>query len=98
MTITLPDGVDANAVTAQFPVLKYNKKFIFTYTADDGPVGAYGKVWSAVNKKWVDDEKYYHIGQAKKLRVCTREDLGLYGRLRGGTPFARRCSDMAKLR
>ena len=76
LTITLPDGVDANAVTAQFPVLKYNKKFIFTYTADDGPVGAYGKVWSAVNKKWVDDEKYYHIGQAKSSGYVPEKTLG----------------------
>ena len=76
LTITLPDGTDANAVTVEFPVLKYNKRFIFTYTADDGPVGAYGKVWSAVNKKWVDDEKYYHIGQARGSGYVPEKTLG----------------------
>ena len=30
------------------PGIKYNKKWIFSYTADDGPVGAYGKIFSAV--------------------------------------------------
>lgn len=76
LTITLPEGVDTNALAASFPVLKYNKKFIFTYTADDGPVGAYGKVLRAVNKKWVDNEKYFHFGQAKTTGYTPDRTLG----------------------
>lgn len=76
LTLTLPEGVDANAVTASFPVLKYNKKFIFTYTADDCPVGAYGKVFCAINKKWVDDERYFHLGQAPSTGYTPAKTLG----------------------
>ena len=76
LTITLPDGIDSGAVNASFPVLKYNKKFIFTYTADDCPVGAYGKVFRAINKKWVDDEKYYHKGQVRTTGYIPDTTLG----------------------
>ena len=76
LTVTLPEGADADAVEASFPVLKYNKKFIFTYTADDGPVGAYGKVWCAVNGKMVDDEKYFHAGQDHTTGYTPDKTLG----------------------
>ncbi len=76
LTLTLPEGADTDLVTASFPILKYNKKFIFSYTADDGPVGAYGKVWCAVNKRWVDDEKYYHLGQTKSTGYVPEKTLG----------------------
>ena len=58
------------------PVIKYNKEWIFTYTADDGPVGAYGKVLQAVNQKWIDDEQFFHIGQTKSTGYQSTKTLG----------------------
>lgn len=76
LVLRLPDGISPDGVQAVFPVLKYNKRFIFTYTADDGPVGAYGKVLQAVNGKWVDDEKFFHFGQRRTTGYVPDRTLG----------------------
>lgn len=74
--ITLPAGVDMTAVSAQFPALKYNKKFAYTYTFDDDVTQAYGKAFCTINKKWVDNEKFYHVGQVKTTGSVPLKTLG----------------------
>ena len=58
------------------PGIKYNKKWIFSYTADDGPVGAYGKILQAVNKKWIDNEQFFHLDQTQTTGYVPTQTLG----------------------
>lgn len=76
VSLNLPAGVDASAVSASFPVIKYGKSFIFSMTCDDDPIGAYGKIFRTINKKWVDDEKYFHPGQAVTTGSTPSKTLG----------------------
>lgn len=42
------------------PFLKYNKHFALSYTIDDSSVEAYAKLWRRINKKWIDDIRFFH--------------------------------------
>lgn len=55
-TVTVPSGVDASAVSLEFPKLKYNKTKAITLTIDDS-YSIWNNVFSIVNKRWVDNEK-----------------------------------------
>lgn len=60
----LPSGVDADTVNLNFAPLKYDKHFAFTYTADDSVEGAYARVWRRINRKWIDDTEFFHLGNS----------------------------------
>ena len=55
-TVTVPSGVDASAVSLEFPKLKYNKSKAITLTVDDS-YSIWNNVFSVINKRWVDNEK-----------------------------------------
>ncbi|MEA4841165.1 MAG: FISUMP domain-containing protein [Bacteroidales bacterium] len=55
LTVTVPESVDANAVTLSFPTLKYNKKLVFSFTTDDTE-SIWNNIFSVVNKKYVSNE------------------------------------------
>jgi len=54
-TVTVPEEVNANEVSLEFPKLKYNKKMVSTITVDDS-YSIWNNFFSPVNKRWVDDE------------------------------------------
>jgi len=55
LNVTVPEGIDPANVNLSFPKLKYNKKNVATFLIED--CGACWNLFSAMNKKWVDDEK-----------------------------------------
>lgn len=59
--VTLPDGIAAEAVELTIPALKYDKRFAFSYTVDDSRAGAYSRIWSRINGKWIDDKVKFHV-------------------------------------
>ncbi len=63
-SVTVPDGISVEDVNLSVAPLKYNKHFAFTYTADDSVVGAYSRIWRRINKKWIDDTEFFHMGMA----------------------------------
>lgn len=42
--------------------LKYNKRFVFSWTTDDGLLSIYSLMHKYINKKYIDDEYNYHDG------------------------------------
>ena len=54
-TVTVPSGVDANAISLTFPKLKYNKKNVASLTVDDS-YSIYNGFFAVVNKRWVSNE------------------------------------------
>jgi len=61
LTVTVPDSVDADAVTLSFPTLKYNKKLIGSWTIDDNL-----SVWNlycAINHKPIGSWPNFHLGE-----------------------------------
>ncbi|MCI1646989.1 MAG: hypothetical protein LKI39_10770 [Bacteroides sp.] len=76
VTIPLSGGVNVNDVQVSFPQLKYNKKFVYSYTFDDDVAQAYGKAFCTINKKWVDDNKFFHVGQTKTTGSTPTKTLG----------------------
>lgn len=76
VTIEFPSNIDANAVTVTIPKLKYDKKVIFSYTSDDANAEAYGKAFRVINKKWVDNAAYFHVGQETTTGYTPTKTLG----------------------
>lgn len=54
-SVTVPSGVDANAISLTFPKLKYNKKNVASLTVDDS-YSIYNGFFAVVNKRWVSNE------------------------------------------
>lgn len=54
-SVTVPSGVDANAISLTFPKLKYNKKNVASLTVDDS-YSIYNGFFAFVNKRWVSNE------------------------------------------
>ena len=50
--VTVPAGVDKNAVTLEIPPLKYNKKLVFSYITDDS-YSIYNYIFAGINKRFV---------------------------------------------
>lgn len=81
-SVTLPDGVDPATVNLTVAPLKYDKRMAFTYTADDSVVGAYARVWSRINRKWIDDMEFHHMnaerttGAVPKNTLCMTDGCG----------------------
>lgn len=73
--IPLLQNVDVNDIQIYFPPLKYNKSFAYSYTFDDCTVMAYGKAFCTINKKWVDDSRYFHVDQTTTTGVIPNETL-----------------------
>lgn len=69
-------GDAATNAALVMPPLKYDKKFAYSYTFDDCTVMAYGKAFCMINKKWVDDWKFYHVGQQKTTGAIPARPLG----------------------
>ncbi len=77
--VTVPTGVDANAISLEFPKLKYNKKIICSWTTDDS-YNIWNNIFSLINKKYVSNEVgvnpwtgatgysfFYHLGMAQDI-------------------------------
>lgn len=45
--------------------LKYNKKWVCSYTIDDSPAEAFSRVFSRINKKWMDNNPKYHVNSPR---------------------------------
>ena len=71
----IASNVDKSALTLQFPPLKYGKKFAYTFIVDDDKVDS-NKLFFTIHKKWVDDEKNYHFGQAHTTGHTPSKALG----------------------
>ncbi|MDD2952861.1 MAG: hypothetical protein PHC95_06830 [Parabacteroides sp.] len=67
---------DPDLVRVRIPVLKYDKKLAYSYTFDDCVVAAYGKAFCMINRKWVDKEKFYHVGQQRSTGFMPPKSLG----------------------
>ena len=74
--IPVAEGVDAEDIRVSFPPLKYNKRFVYSYTFDDCTIAAYSRGFSLVNKKWMDAEFFFHVGQAKTGGYLSAKTLG----------------------
>lgn len=61
-SVTLPTGTFPEDVHLSVAPLKFNKRFAFTYTADDTVAGAYSRIWRRINRKWIDDVEFHHMG------------------------------------
>lgn len=66
----------ANHISVSFTPLKYNKKFVFSYTIDDAPAAAYGKAFTLINNKWMDDTQFYHYTQKETTGKIPGKTLG----------------------
>lgn len=67
-----------SAANAQLsmPILKYDKRFAYSYTFDDDTILAYSRGHLFINKKWQDDEKNYHAGMPKGTGGYPSKTLG----------------------
>ncbi len=86
--IPVTENMDMDNLQVYFPPLKYNKKFVYSYTFDDCTVMAYGKAFCMINKKWVDDWKFYHVGQQKTTGAIPAKTLGYTDGCGGERRFA----------
>jgi len=55
LNVTVPAGINPADVNLTFPKLKYNKKNVATFLIEDST--SCWNLFSAMNKKWVDNEK-----------------------------------------
>lgn len=76
LTLTLPPGEQPEKVTVQIPKLKFNKRVLMSYTLDDDPAGAYGRVFTLINRKWIDDLNYCHVGTPNTTGYLPEKTLG----------------------
>lgn len=53
--VTVPTGVDASAVSLEFPKLKYNKKIVFSWINDD-TYSIWNNIFALANKKYRSNE------------------------------------------
>lgn len=74
--IPLLQDIDVNDIQIYFPSLKYNKSFAYSYTFDDCTAMAYGKAYCTINKKWVDNCRYFHVNQKKTAGFTPSKTLG----------------------
>lgn len=74
-TVSVPPSVDKSTVNIVFPPLKYDKKFAYSLIVDDDRVDS-NKIFFLVNRKWVDSEKYQHIGQERTTGHTPSKTLG----------------------
>lgn len=61
--VTVPAGVDKNAVTLEIPPLKFNKKMVFSYITDDS-YSIYQYIFAAINKRFVATDSgggFFHL-------------------------------------
>lgn len=74
-TVNIPSSIDKDAITLNFPLLKYDKKFAYSLIVDDCRVDS-NKLFFLINQKWVDNEKYQHFGQEKTTGYIPDKTLG----------------------
>lgn len=60
--ITCSSAVAADAVTVEFPALKYNKDTLVSFTTDDSNTSSFCRVWAGINGRPVSN-KFYHANQ-----------------------------------
>ncbi len=68
--VTVPNGVDKEAVTLEIPPLKYNKKMIYSHVTDDS-YSIYQFIFSAINKRFVvtdDPLNFFHLNMSTEGR------------------------------
>ena len=81
-SLSLPEDIDPATVNLAVAPLKYDKRMAFTYTADDSVVGAYARVWSRINRKWIDDVEFHHMnaerttGAVPQNALCMTDGCG----------------------
>jgi hypothetical protein len=73
-TVNLPEGIDANAVSFEFPKLKYNKTKAVTFTVDDS-YSIWNNVFSVINKRWVDNELLSYWNPADSRTFTFHKDF-----------------------
>lgn len=76
INIPVADNLKIENVKVSFPPLKYGKSFVYSYTFDDCTVMAYGKAFCTINKKWVDDSRFFHLGQKQTSGFTPSKTLG----------------------
>ncbi|WP_343566337.1 fibronectin type III domain-containing protein [Sphingobacterium sp.] len=61
-TVTVPEGVDPNSITLEFPKNKFNKKILFSYITDD-TCSIYQFIFSGINKRYVatNETSFFHL-------------------------------------
>lgn len=59
-TVNVPSGVNPDDVTLEFPKLKFNKKFAFSYITDDSN-SIYQFYFSGINKRWVATTMQFYL-------------------------------------
>jgi len=75
LTVTVPNGVDPNAVTLSFPALKYNKKLAVSWINDDG-YSPWNWIYNLVNKKFVSTGAgTFHYGMANSTGYLPKKFL-----------------------
>lgn len=74
--IPVAAGTNIDNIQVCFPQLKYNKKFAYSYTFDDCTVMAYSRGFCLINKKWQDNERFFHVGQVKTTGSYPEKTLG----------------------
>lgn len=62
LDITSSDITDENSIGIEFPVLKYNKKMLVSFTTDDANTTSFCCVWAGVNGRPISN-KFYHVNQ-----------------------------------
>lgn len=76
LVLSLPEGDRAAEVAVEIPRLKFDKRVLMSYTMDDDVAGAYGRIFTVINNKWVDDLNYAHQGIAPSTGFLPGKTLG----------------------
>ncbi len=50
--VTVPEGIDKEAISLEIPKLKFNKKMVFSYITDDSN-NIYQYIFSSINKRYI---------------------------------------------
>lgn len=75
LTVTVPQGVDPNTVSLEFPTLKYNKKLAVSWINDDG-LSPWNWVYNLVNKKFVSTAGgNFHLGMPNSTGYIPKKFL-----------------------
>lgn len=74
--VPLSKDINIKDIQVSLPCLKYNKKFIYSYTFDDCTIMAYSKGFQTINKKWIDEMRSFHVGQPKTTGYIPTNTLG----------------------
>lgn len=77
--INFPDGTDLSNVKVKFPLLKYDKDFVFSFITDDSAASHFNN-WRYCSKKFIYADSgssylYWHLGQPKTNGANSSREL-----------------------